>query len=192
MPAGEAPPESPARRFVIAIDGPAASGKSSTAAAVARELGFRHVDSGALYREETARRIGASDIRSPEVTTSVSAVAQLPEVREAVNAVVRSIAATCDVVVDGRDIGSVVLPDAQLKIFLVADPWERAKRRLLQSRGRPPTDAEIAEETRRLIARDARDATNTVQARQAVLMDTTFLTPAEQVRRIVALARGIT
>ena len=95
------------------------------------------------------------------------------------------------VVVDGRDIGTVVFPQADLKIFLVADPWERARRRLTQRLGRRPTDVEIAEETERLVQRDAKDATQTVQARDAVLLDTTYLTQAEQVERIVALARAV-
>lgn len=181
----------PPRSVVIAIDGPAASGKSSTAAWVARELGYRHVDSGALYRAETARRLGLTDLRSPEVTAAVSQVAQIREVRAAVNAEVRRIAATQNVVVDGRDMGSVVFPAASLKIFLVADPWERARRRLHQSLGRAATDQEIAEETRRLVERDARDATNTLQAKDAVLIDTTYLTQEEQVQRIVALAREL-
>ncbi len=176
-------------QVVIAIDGPAASGKSSTAEWVARELGLRHVDSGALYRAETATRLGTSDLRSAEVTAGVSSVAQLPEVRAAVNAELRRIAANENVVVDGRDIGSVVFPDASLKIFLVADPWERARRRLHQRLQRSATDAEIADETRALVERDARDATNTRQARDAVLIDTTYLTQEEQVQRIVALAR---
>ncbi|MGI8508628.1 MAG: (d)CMP kinase [Gemmatimonadaceae bacterium] len=183
-------PESPLK-LVIAIDGPAASGKSSTAAWVADELGFRHVDSGALYREETARRVGVPDIRSPQVTAAVSAVAQLPEVRAQVNAEVRRIAETENVVVDGRDMGSAVFPDAQLKIFLIADPWERARRRLHQSLSRAASDTEIAAETRRLVARDASDATNTLQARDAVLIDTTYLTQEEQVQRIVAMARKL-
>lgn len=178
-------------RVVIAIDGPAASGKSSTAAWVARELGFQHLDSGLLYRLETARRIGAADPRSQEVTAEVSRVAQLPEVRAAVNAQLRHVAEDEDVVVDGRDIGSFVFPDAQLKIFLVADPWERARRRLHQRLGRTAADDEIAEETRLLVERDASDATNTLQARDAVLIDTTYLTQEEQVQRIVALARDV-
>ncbi|MGI8547372.1 MAG: (d)CMP kinase, partial [Gemmatimonadaceae bacterium] len=161
------------------------------AAWVADELGYRHVDSGALYREEAARRLGASDIRSHEVTAAVSKVAQLPEVRVQVNAEVRRIAETGNVVVDGRDMGSVVFPDAQLKIFLVADPWERARRRLHQRFSRRATDAEIADETRQLVARDASDATNTVQAMDAVIVDTTYLTQAEQVARIVAMARKL-
>lgn len=178
-------------KLVIAIDGPAASGKSSTAAWVARELGFRHLDSGLLYRAETGRRLGISDLRSSEVTANVSAVAQIPAVREAVNAELKRIAATENVIVDGRDIGSVVFPDAQLKIFLVADPWERARRRLHQKLERPASDAEIAEETRRLVERDASDATNTLQARDAILIDTTYLTQEDQVQRIVALVAAL-
>jgi cytidylate kinase len=180
------------RRFVvIAIDGPAASGKSSTAAWVARDLGYRHLDSGMLYRAETARRLGVSDLRSHDVTAAVSRIAQLPEVRKAVNAELRRNADTENVVVDGRDIGSVVFPDAQLKIFLIADPWERARRRLHQRLSRSATDGEIAEETRLLVERDASDATNTLQARDAILIDTTYLTQVEQVQRIVSLARKV-
>ncbi len=176
---------------VIAIDGPAASGKSSTAQSVADELGFRHVDSGALYREETARRLGVSDIRSPEVTASVSRVAQIPEVRASVNARVRQIAEDENVVVDGRDMGSVVFPDAQLKVFLVADARERARRRLQQQSSHAPSDEEISRETELLAQRDARDAANIIRAPDAVLIDTTALTEAEQVHRIVALARKL-
>lgn len=142
-----------------------------------------------LYRAETASRIGAEDLRSAQVTAAVSAVAQMPEVRAAVNAELRRIAALENVVVDGRDIGSVVFPHAHLKIFLVADPWERARRRLHQRLGRTASDAEIADETRALVERDASDATNTLQARDAVLIDTTYLTQVEQVQRIVSLAR---
>lgn len=95
-------------------------------------------------------------------------------------------------VVDGRDIGTVVFPDATLKVFLVADPWERARRRLIQRLGRSPSDAEIAEETDSIVQRDAKDATQTVQATDAVLIDTTYLTQADQVERIVALAKAVT
>jgi cytidylate kinase len=101
-------------------------------------------------------------------------------------------AAGHSVVVDGRDIGTVVFPGADLKIFLVADPWERARRRLVQQLGRRPTDEEVAEETDRLVQRDAKDRTQTVQASDAVLVDTTYLTQPEQVERIVALAHAVT
>ena len=215
--------------MVIAIDGPAASGKSSTAQWVAEELGYRHVDSGSLYRALTAallrqgspperwtpalvlsqgERISLrpertafsalidsasveEELRSTLVTAHVSRVAQVPEARRWVNERVREAARSHDVVVDGRDIGTAVFPDAPLKVFLVADPWERARRRLTQRLGRRPTDEEIAAETDVIVQRDARDATQTVQAKDAVLLDTTYLTQAEQVERIVALARAV-
>ena len=216
--------------FVIAIDGPAASGKSSTAQWVADSLGYVHVDSGALYRAATAARArqgndaekwtetsvldaarrvtlrmrgtrleplidgvaAEAEIRGPAVTANVSRVAQMQRVRAWVNDQVRATARRYDVVVDGRDMGTVVFPGAALKIYLVADPWERARRRLTQQFNRGPSDEEIAEETERLVKRDARDATQTVQAKDAILIDTTYLTQPEQVERIVALARAVT
>ena len=83
-----------------------------------------------------------------------------------------------------------MFPDADVKIYLVADPWERAKRRLVQHLKRLPTDDEIAAETDRLVHRDAADTTQLVQARDAVLIDTTHLLQAEQVARIVALTKA--
>jgi cytidylate kinase len=132
------------------------------------------------------------EIRGVGVTQHVSRVARMPRVRAWVNDQVRKAAASYDVVVDGRDMGTAVFPQAQLKVFLVADPWERARRRLLQSLGRRPTDEEIADETDRLVKRDAGDSTQTVQAADAVLIDTTYLTQEEQVERIVALAHAVT
>lgn len=219
---------SPARHFVIAIDGPAASGKSSTAQWVAQRLGVRHVDSGAFYRAVTylalqgdvapeqwderellaqSPRVGRrmtersvlpvvdgeaidAALRDGPVTRQVSRVAQMPLVRQWVNAQVREAATASDVVVDGRDIGTAVFPDAALKVFLIADPWERARRRLVQRLERRPTDPEIAEETEALVARDAKDATQSAPARDAITIDTTALTQEEQVDRIVALARA--
>ncbi|MGH7689359.1 MAG: (d)CMP kinase, partial [Gemmatimonadaceae bacterium] len=90
------------------------------------------------------------------------------------------------------DMGTAVFPHTALKIFLVADPWERARRRLVQRLERAPSDDEVAEETDRLVQRDARDATQTVPARDAVVVDTTYLTQEEQVERIVALVRAVT
>ena len=218
-------------RLVVAIDGPAASGKSSTAHLVAIRAGLYHVDSGALYRAATAAELRAqpdvsrwtesdlltaagvvglevgatgfrptisggnieAEIRGAGVTRHVSLVAQMPGIRAWVNDQIRALARQYEIVVDGRDIGTVVFPDAALKVFLVADPWERARRRLSERFDRQPSEAEIAEETDRLVQRDARDTTQTVQAKDAILIDTTTLTQEEQVSRIVALvdaARG--
>src|SRR5688500_607653 len=218
----------PKRRMAIAIDGPAASGKSSTAKAIARALGFRHVDSGALYRAVTAARVrmggdpsewteesvldaarivsleareggfaptldGESaewEMRGERVTSRVSQVAKMPAVREWVNDQVRNAALDFDVVVDGRDIGTVVFPDAQVKIFLDATPGERAKRRLLERLDRPPTDDEIAEETGKIVLRDEMDAKQSAMAPDAVMIDTTHIPQSEQIERIVTLARN--
>ena len=214
------------RTSVIAIDGPAASGKSSTAQMVAEKLGFLHVDSGSLYRAATAAvlrqekaaarwteqsvlaaarpvelraartsfypvldgRAIEDEIRGPDVTRNVSRVAQMPQVRQWVNAKVREAAASTNVVVDGRDMGTVVFPDADLKIFLVAEPRERAFRRLRQ-RGTPTSEQLLDDETIRIRERDARDAKQTVPAEDAVTIDTTGLTQAEQVEQIVGLFR---
>jgi cytidylate kinase len=221
---------------LIAIDGPAASGKSSTGALVARRLGWAHLDSGALYRALTlaaldtlgeegsgkwsAQRIVAlaeelpvrlvlagdvfrpevagvdveEAIRSERVTRHVSAVAAIPEVRTWVNARQREAAAShpSGVVVDGRDIGTVVFPDAPLKIFLTATPDERARRRLSQ-RGRSVGADEVRRESQVLAARDEADATRPVAplkpAADAILLDSTALTLEEQVRQVVELAR---
>ncbi|MGH7711955.1 MAG: (d)CMP kinase, partial [Gemmatimonadaceae bacterium] len=129
-----------------------------------------------------------TELRRADVTKHVSRVAQMQPVREWVNELVRSSASSYDVVVDGRDMGTAVFPDADLKVYLVADPWERARRRLIQTIGRAPTDEEIAAETDRLVRRDAADATQSAAAKDAVLVDTTYVTQEEQVERIVALA----
>jgi cytidylate kinase len=104
----------------------------------------------------------------------------------------RSAAAHGSIVVDGRDMGTAVFPDAGVKIFLVADPWERARRRVMQALQRAPTDVEIAAETDLLVHRDAKDAQQTQQAPDAILLDTTYLTQEEQVDRIVAIAQAVT
>lgn len=218
---------------VIAIDGPAASGKSSTAALLARRLGWAHLDSGALYRALTlaaldrlesepwpaARIVGLAKqlpvrlvhvggsfvpevagadvsraIRDERVTERVSALAAIPEVRAWVNARQRDAVAghATGVVVDGRDIGTVVFPDAPLKIFLTAAPEERARRRLTQT-GRLPDPERLGRESRALAARDTADASRAVAplkpAGDAVILDTTALSLDGQVERIAALAR---
>lgn len=213
--------------FAITIDGPAASGKTSTAFRVAEALGFQHVDSGALYRAATAAVLRAAprdtwtegvvlraasivrmearkasftplldgvdseeEIRGDEVTGHVSAVAKMPRVRDWVNAQVRHLADLHDVVVDGRDIGTVVLPDARVKVFLLADVRVRAQRRLLQKLGREGNAAEIDEEATRLGKRDALDAFQTVPAPEAVILDTSDMSQDDQVSQIVDLARA--
>jgi cytidylate kinase len=226
---------------VIAIDGPSASGKSSTARAVAQALGYAHLDSGALYRgvtlvalREAVRRGGeiragllsegpeailraAEDrglvlhpdgpgfaaylegdpvdevIRLPEVTRNVSEVSADPQVREWVNAHLRELVRVGrDVVVDGRDIGTIVFPQANLKVFLVASPEVRARRRVMQ-RGEGASEAEIKREAALLAARDEADSSRAVaplrQAEHARLLDTSGLTFAQQVERIVGWAR---
>lgn len=216
------------RPLVVAIDGPAASGKSSTAKWVARELHLRHVDSGSLYRAATAAALRAQPdsaqwteaavlaaaapihlvpgettfhphlgdedleqaIRGKEVTAHVSQVAQMPGVRAWVNSQVQAAAEGHAIVVDGRDMGTAVFPQARVKVFLVADPWERARRRLVQRLQRQPEDSEIAVEVDALVQRDLKDEAQTQQAKDAVLIDTTYLTQEEQVERIVALARA--
>jgi cytidylate kinase len=128
------------------------------------------------------------EIRGPDVTRHVSRVAQMQRVREWVNEKVRGAANSTNVVVDGRDMGTVVFPDAELKIFLVADSRERALRRLRQ-RGTPTSEQLLDDETIRIKERDARDAKQTVAARDAVTIDTTALTQDEQVAKIVALSK---
>lgn len=220
---------------VVAIDGPAASGKSSTARAVARAIGFHHLDSGALYRALTrvaldggldpadlniprllrlaeSRGLGLRPegedfvplldglpaehlIRTPEVTAAVSAVSAVPEVRDWANARMRALAeAGVPIVVDGRDIGSVVFPEAGLKIFLYAKSLVRAMRRLAQE-GRTPTNEEILAEAERLKARDKADASRAVaplvSPDDAVELDSSRMTFDEQVEGIASLARAV-
>jgi len=217
---------SAAEQFVVAIDGPAASGKSSTAKRVAERLGIHHADSGALYRAATVARLrqdgpaerwtpasvlesascvtlvrheahfevqlnGArldAELHEAAVTALVSQVAKMQPVRDWVNELMRRSAREGPIVVDGRDMGTAVFPKAQLKIFLVADARERARRRLLQRLGRIPMDEEIAAETEALKQRDAKDAAQTQQAPDAVVIDTTHLTQEDQVERIVEMA----
>jgi len=227
---------------VIAIDGPSASGKSSTARAVAEALGFAHLDSGSLYRgvtlvalrEALRGRSGVASLaglsperilraaedrglmlqsdgvgfsaylegepaeealRSSDVTTHVSAIAAMPVVREWVNSRLRAmVRAGQNVVVDGRDIGTVVFPDADLKIFLTATPEARAGRRISQ-RGMAVEPGHLDAEAAALAARDHADSTREVAplrpAPDAVHLDTTSMNFADQVRFIVDRARPL-
>ncbi len=224
-----------ARRPIIAIDGPAGSGKSTTARAVAAALGYAHVDSGAVYRACTlvaldtlgapedwtpAALVGRAratpvtvraqagvfevligglnaepQIRAERVTRAVSHVAAMAEVRDYVNALLREASRGGGVVMDGRDIGTVVFPDAEVKVFLTADADERARRRL-RERGEGEGSGAVARESRALQGRDRRDSTREVAplaaAEGAVVIDTSRLAFADQVARVVALAEEVT
>jgi cytidylate kinase len=202
--------------MVIAIDGPAGSGKSTVARRVAQRLGFTLLDSGAMYRcvalvaardpdgdpGELAARIridlGArvcldgedvtEAIRTPEVSTGASRVAADPAVRRALVAEQRRLLSAGDWVAEGRDIGTVVAPDAEVKVFLTADPAERARRRAREL-GLDP--ARVLAEQRE---RDERDRTRAdsplIAAPGAIELDTTDLNIDAVVERIVSLADG--
>jgi CMP/dCMP kinase len=220
--------------MIIAIDGPAGSGKSTTARPLARRLGFRHLDSGAFYRAITLalleagippqrwdalttgdldalgvharpgnggyrmhvheRDVGEA-IRSPAVNAHVSHAARMPAVRAWLLGRLRAAAGAGDLVADGRDIGTVVFPEAELKVYLVAESRERARRRLAEQGVPQPTAAELDAETERLLGRDRTDSERAIaplrQAADAALVDTTALDFEEQVERIVALARAL-
>jgi cytidylate kinase len=199
--------------MVIAIDGPAGAGKSTVARALAERLGFTYLDSGAMYRAAalaSLRRaapaatlapflhIDLGDrvtldgedvtdaIRAPEVGEAASRVAADPRVRQAMVAKQRALLATGDWVAEGRDIGTVVAPDAKLKVFLTASPQERARRRAADLGADPGViQAEQA-------IRDERDTTREHSplrpAPGAVELDTTGLTLDEVVERIAGLA----
>jgi len=206
--------------MIVAIDGPAGSGKSTVALELARRLGFVHLDTGAMYRaltwlaardgvdledEEALARLARENpvsfdsrgrveiagedvsggIRAAEIDRLVPVVARHPAVREVMRHMQRSLGAVGDAVIEGRDIGSVVVPSAEVKVFLVADVVERARRRSLD---RPGVGAvSLAAELRR---RDERDAVNTQPADDAVLLDTTDLTVDEVVLRIAELVEA--
>ena len=201
--------------MVVAIDGPAGAGKSTVARATAAALGFTYLDSGAMYRcvalvaRERAQapaevapgleidlsagvRVDGRDvseaIRTPEVTEAASEAAADPEVRRALVARQRELMATGDWVAEGRDIGTVVAPGAAVKVFLTADPEERAQRRADQLGADAATV--LAEQT----VRDERDRTREHSPLQAapgaIELDTTGLSVEEVVGRIGALVEA--
>ena len=221
------------RKPIVAIDGPAASGKSTTARAVARALGFQHIDSGALYRAVTlvaleqpepperwraealvaaarARGVGlaapgegtrgvtvggrAADeaLRGEAVTREVSRVAAMGPVREFVNGLIRAAVPDGGAVLDGRDIGTAVFPDAEVKVYLVADAVERARRRRAEP-GAAAAAGSVRSEADALVGRDAKDSARPVaplaRAADAVELDTTALSFDEQVRTVLELVR---
>ena len=198
--------------MVVAIDGPAGAGKSTVARAAAQALGFTYLDSGAMYRAVglmTLRHGGAASeqaqklelelgdrviangedvteaIRAPEVSEAASKVAMNPAVREALVRKQRGLLARGDWVAEGRDIGSVVAPDAAIKVFLTASPEERARRRAEEL----GTDASTVQRDQAL--RDAQDSTREHSplrvAPGAIEVDTTGLSVEQVVERIAQL-----
>ncbi|MBA9006395.1 (d)CMP kinase [Thermomonospora cellulosilytica] len=218
--------------LVIAIDGPSGSGKSSASKGVARALGLRYLDTGAMYRamtwwmlnqgvpvqdaEAVAARAGepvlecgtdpdaptiavdgtdvSGPIRTREVTNAVSAVSAVPAVRERLVALQRQIIGTGGIVVEGRDIGSVVAPDAPVKIFLTASEEARAQRRARDLAADPAATVELtqAEQARRDRLDSTRKASPLTKAEGAVEIDSTGLSLPEVIETVVRLAKEST
>jgi cytidylate kinase len=205
--------------MIIAIDGPAASGKGTLAKRLAQHYGFRHLDSGLLYRgvakavldagrpaDDPAAAIDAAKGFDPEfyaedvlkgddVARAASLVAAIPAVRAELVAFQRAFAQSKPgVVIDGRDIGTVIAPDAEVKIFVIASPEERARRRILelQTRGeRPDPEAVLAD----ILKRDERDTGRAVaplkRAPDAHLLDTTHLGIDAAVRAAIDIVEAV-
>jgi cytidylate kinase len=205
--------------MIVAIDGPAGSGKSTVARGLAQRLGFRYLDTGAMYRALTwlgledgvelddGQALGAlalanavafegdrvlvrgedvtEKIREPRIDRVVSTVARHPEVRTVMKKRQRELAEGGDAVIEGRDIGTVVCPDADVKVYLVADPRERARRRQAD---RPEIGAEALATDLRL--RDERDAAQMQAAPDAEQIDTTQLTIDEVLDLIERLVQA--
>ena len=206
--------------MIVTIDGPAGSGKSTVAAALAQRLGFLYLDTGAMYRALTWLALGqgvdpddgdalatlarehpvtfdaegrveidgydvSTEIRAAEIDRVVPLVAANQGVREVMRERQRALGSVGDAVIEGRDIGTVVAPGAEVKVFLVAAEDERARRRAAD---RPGADADaLAEDLRR---RDERDAVNMQAAADAVVLDTTALSVEEVVARIAELVEA--
>jgi len=198
--------------MLIAIDGPAGAGKSTVARAVADAIGFTYLDSGAMYRcvalaelrgvaEPVECEIALGDritldgedvteaIRTPQVSERASQVAARPEVRGQLVALQRAMIRSGDYVAEGRDIGTVVAPDAELKVFLTASPEERARRRAEQ------LGADAEQVLREQRERDERDSTREHSPLQpaddALRVDTTGLSVDEVTQKIVRLVRAV-
>jgi len=215
------------RKLIIAIDGPSGAGKGTVARAVASELGYRHVDSGAMYRaigwkalregvalgDEAAVAALADaslivvsnarvlidsvdvtrEIRTPEIDRAAAAVARLPRVRAILVAVQRDLGAGGEIVMEGRDIGTVVFPQADVKIYLDAAPEERARRRA-QDPSHSGGPAAVSEVKTLLTERDRSDTTRAVSplyaAADAIVVDTTGKPVQDVVREVLEIVKG--
>ena len=220
---------------VVTLDGPAGSGKSTTAREVATRLGFRHLDSGALYRAITLALLKAkvpedqwalldeeymrgldvnvvprgssfdvlvggevvdSELRSQDVTSRVARLASLPAARACLLSLQRAAGTHGSLVADGRDMGSVVFPDAEVKVYLVADLAERARRRLREGGEGEPSEEDIHEYSGVIAERDRHDSEREISPLRkpddAHLIDTTRLDFAAQVEAIVQLVERLT
>ena len=211
--------------MIIAIDGPSASGKSTTARGVAERLGITHLDTGAMYRAVTLGIIEngidldnhervckfleeleinfdslndiwanghnvTGKIRTTEVSSNVSAVSAISQVREKMVVIQRAIAEGSDCVLEGRDIGTVVFPNADYKFFMVADLEIRAKRRLvdLEKIGECSSLSELKSDIKNRDRIDSsRDISPLVRAEDAIIIDTGKLTIDEQIEKIVEI-----
>jgi cytidylate kinase len=191
--------------MVVAIDGPAGAGKSTVARAVAAALGFTYLDSGAMYRAvalqslrsgkppaDEARALDAGlltspDIRTPDVSEAASKVATDPAVRDALVERQRELMAEGDWVAEGRDIGTVVVPDAPVKVFLTADPAERARRRAAELGADP--DVVLRDQTLRDEQDRTREHSPLKPAPGAIEVDTTGQTIDQVVEKIAQLVR---
>src|SRR5699024_844115 len=209
----------------IAIDGPAAAGKSTISKRVAEKLGYIYIDTGAMYRAVTLHVLNSggevtddldeldirfsndenrsiyldgndvsAEIRSPEVTANVSEISSLKMVRDYLVQMQRIIAAEKGVVMDGRDIGTTVLPEAELKIYMKASPEIRAERRLEEERQRG-VDVDLSTLIQQIVRRDDLDMTREVsplkKADDAILLDTSHMSIEEVENTIIRMAEEV-
>ena len=172
----------------IAIDGPAGAGKSSIAKAVSAQLGYIYVDTGALYRT-IALFVNENNI-PPEISMAASRTSAIPAVRAHLLELQKKIARENNILMDGRDIGTVILPDADVKIFLTASAEERANRRYRELSEKPdcPSYEEILKD---IIQRDYNDSHRETaplkQAEDAILVDTTGMNLEESSAEIIRI-----